>query len=275
MDTSRNAPRNISPSGSPSASDRRAPRLHGAVCAITGAARGIGLAICERFGAEGARLACIDVSERRLQPAVQGLRERGFDARAYAVDVGRRADVQAAFAAIESDFGAPLGVLVNNAVWARFQPLEQIEEDLLDRTLTVGLKAMIWTLQAAVPQMKRRGAGSVINLSSTSALRSLPDSMVYAAMKAGVLGLTRAAAVELSPLRIRVNAIVPGMVGTEASKAQYDDATLAARLAEMPLGRFGEPEEIAAAAAFLAGDDSLYVQGAELVVDGGWTIAAR
>jgi len=123
--------------------------------------------------------------------------------------------------------------------------------------------------------MKRRGGGSVINLSSTSALQALTDSMVYAAMKAGVLGLTRAAAVELSAHRIRVNSIVPGMVGTPASKAQFDEATLARRLAQMPLGRFGEPEEIAAAVAFLASDDSLYVQGTQLVVDGGWTVAAR
>ena len=94
-------------------------------------------------------------------------------------------------------------------------------------------------------------------------------------MKAGVIGLTRAAAVELSPHRIRVNSVLPGMVGTPASKAQYDAATLAEREAAMPLGRFGDPGDIAGAVAFLASDDGRYVQGAELIVDGGWTVGMR
>jgi NAD(P)-dependent dehydrogenase (short-subunit alcohol dehydrogenase family) len=250
-------------------------RLSGAVCLITGAARGIGLAIAERFGAEGGCVACLDVGAGRLDGAVSGLVARGIDARAYAADVGRREAVAAAFDAVERDFGAPIGVLVNNAVWARFQPLEEVDEDSVSQTFDVGLKALIWTMQAAVPQMKRRGSGSIINLSSSSAVQSLPHSIAYAAMKAGVLGLTRAAAVELSPHRIRVNAILPGMVGTPASIGKFDEATVKARLAAMPLGRFGEPEEIASVAAFLASDDARYVQGAQLAVDGGWTIATR
>ena len=143
------------------------------------------------------------------------------------------------------------------------------------RMFDVGLKGLIWGIQAAAPQMKRRGSGAIVNFSSTSALQALTNSTVYAAMKAGVLGLTRAAAVELSPHRIRVNSIIPGMVGTPASTAKFDPTTMASRLAAMPLGRFGDPAEIAAAVAFLASDDSRYVQGAELVVDGGWTVATR
>ncbi len=249
-------------------------RLTGVVCVVTGAAGGIGQAIVERFADEGARVACVDVSARRLDPAVSAFLARGIEARAYAVDVGRQADVQAMFTQIERDFAAPVGVLVNNAVWARFQPLAEIDGETVDRMFAVGLQGLIWTLQAAAPQMQRRGGGAVINLCSTSALQAIPNSIAYAAMKAGVLGLTRAAAVELSAQRIRVNAIVPGMIGTPASLAQFDAGTLAARTAHMPLGRFGEPAEIAAAVAFLASDDSSYVQGAALVADGGWTIAA-
>lgn len=250
-------------------------RLRDVVCVVTGAARGIGLAIAQRLATEGGLVACLDVSERRLEPAVAELSAQGLAVRGYAADVGSRVAMADTLAAVERDFGAPIGVLVNNAVWARFQPLVEIDEATVDQTLNVGLKALLWTLQAAVPQMQRRGSGSVINLSSTSALRGMSDSMVYAAMKAGVLGLTQAAAIELSPHRIRVNAIVPGMVGTPASKAQYDAGTLATRLGKMPLGRFGEPEDIAAAVAFLASDDSLYVQGTQLVVDGGWIVAAQ
>ncbi len=252
-----------------------AGRLAGTVCVVTGAARGIGLAIVERFAAEGGRVACFDVSEKRLQPAVAALAARGIEARGYSADVSRRDAVAAAFESVERDFGAPVGVLVNNAVWARFAPLAEVDEESVARMFDVGLKALIWTTQAALPQMKRRGSGAIINLSSTSALQAMPNAIAYAAMKAGVLGLTRAAAVELSPHRIRVNAIIPGMVATPASIGQFDDATMGARLSTMPLGRFGEPHEIAAVAAFLASADSRYVQGAALVADGGWTVATH
>src|SRR5205823_1435380 len=107
----------------------QAPRLDGTVCVVTGAARGIGLAIAERFGSEGARVACFDVSAARLQAAVAGIVERGIEARGYTADVGRRDAVGAAFEAVERDFGARVGVLVNNAVWARFQPLDELDEE--------------------------------------------------------------------------------------------------------------------------------------------------
>ncbi|HEY3721139.1 MAG TPA: glucose 1-dehydrogenase [Roseiarcus sp.] len=250
-------------------------RLQNRVCVVTGAARGIGLAIADRFGREGARIACVDISARRLQPTVAELVSRGFDARAFGVDVGRRGDVHATFGAIETEFGAPVAVLVNNAVWARFQPLAEIDVDTVDRMFACGADGLIWTMQAAAPQMERRGGGSIINLSSVSASHPAKDSIAYSALKAGVVGLTRAAAMELSPKRIRVNAIAPGMIGTPASIAQFDKATIVERRAQMPLGRFGEPEEIAGVAAFLASDDSSYVQGALITADGGWTVAAK
>jgi len=249
-------------------------RLADRVCVVTGAAGGIGRAIATRFAADGGRIACVDVSANRLEPAVAALVEAGTEARAYRVDIGRRADVISLFERIEAEFRAPVAVLVNNAVWARFQPLAEIDEETLARMFAVGLQALIWTLQAAAPQMKRRGGGTVVNLSSVSAWQAVPHSIAYAALKAGVLGLTRSAAVELSSVGIRVNAIVPGMIGTPASVGMFDEPTIAARRARMPLGRFGEPEEIAAAAAFLASDQSSYVQGAALVADGGWTVAA-
>lgn len=245
------------------------------VCVVTGAARGIGLAIAERFGEEGGRLACVDVSARRLEPAVAELQGKGYEVRGYALDVGARDDVLATFAAIESEFASPVAVLVNNAVWARFQPLAEIDEETVQRMFAVGVNGLIWTSQAAAPQMERRGGGAIVNLSSVSAFHPAKDSIAYSALKAGVVGLSRAAAVELSPKKIRVNVIAPGMIGTPASVAQFDAATLATRQAEMPLGRFGEPQEIAALAAFLASDDAAYVQGAVITADGGWTVPAR
>jgi 3-oxoacyl-[acyl-carrier protein] reductase len=250
-------------------------RLQDRVCVVTGAARGIGLAIAERFGEEGARLACLDVSARRLEPTVASLEARGFEARGYAVDVGRRDDVLAIFERIEAEFGSPIAVLVNNAVWARFQPLAEIDEETVHRMFAVGVDGLIWTMQAAVAQMQRRGGGSIINLSSVSAFHPAKDSVAYSAIKGGVVGLSRAAAVELSPMKIRVNVIAPGMIGTPASVAQFDEATIAERQAQMPLGRFGAPQEIAAVAAFLASDEASYVQGAVITADGGWTVPAR
>lgn len=250
-------------------------RLQGRVCVITGAARGIGQAIAERFGAEGGRLACLDVSARRLDPTVEDLIAKGFSTRGYAVDVGKREEVQAAFARIEADFGAPIAVLVNNAVWARFQPLTEIDEDTVNRMFAVGVNGLFWTMQAAAAQMARGGGGSIINLSSVSAFHPAKDSVCYSALKAGVVGLSRAAAVELSANNIRVNVIAPGMIATPASIAQFDAATIVTRQAQMPLGRFGQPEEIAALAAFLASDDASYVQGAVISADGGWTVPAR
>lgn len=247
-------------------------RFEGRACVVTGAARGIGRAIAERLAKEGGRVAAWDVSEKRLAPAVDEMRAAGLDVHGFVCDVASRPAVAQVMAEVETRLQRPVSVLVNNAVWARFGPLADLDEETVDRTLAVGLKALLWTMQAALPQMRSVGGGAVVNIASTAAFHPTTQAVIYAAVKAGVLGLTRAAAVELAAERIRVNAVLPGMVGTPASKAQYDTATLAEREAAMPLGRFGDPRDIAAAVAFLASEDGAYVHGAELMVDGGWTV---
>jgi NAD(P)-dependent dehydrogenase (short-subunit alcohol dehydrogenase family) len=248
-------------------------RLEGRAAVVTGAARGIGRAIAERLASEGAHVACLDISKTRIETAVCEMAERALDVRAYVVDVGQRQQVHAAMAQIESDLGVPVSILVNNAVWARYQPIEEVDEATFDQMLNVGLKGIVWGTQAVVPQMKRAGSGSVINLSSAAAVLALQNAVIYCGVKAAVAGVTRACALELGPLGIRVNAIAPGMIDTPASLGKFDQVTLDARARSVPLRRFGQAHEVASVVAFLASAESSYMSGAMVMADGGITIA--
>ena len=248
--------------------------LNGRIAVVTGAARGIGRAIAERLTDDGARVACLDVSAGRIARTVAEMQAAGREVSGYPVDVSDRMAVHAAIERIGGDLDGPVGVLVNNAAWIRYQPPERIDEETLDRMLAVGLKALVWTMQAALPQLERSGHGSVVNICSTAAFRASPDSIAYCAVKAGVAGLTRAAAVDLGRRGIRVNGIAPSFVPTEAAKANFGEAAIARRVQATPLGRLGGAEEIAAVAAFLASDDSRFVNGEVMLVDGGRSNAA-
>jgi NAD(P)-dependent dehydrogenase (short-subunit alcohol dehydrogenase family) len=248
--------------------------LQGRVAAVTGAARGIGRAIAERLADEGARVACIDVSAARIGQAVEEMRAAGREVFAYATDVADRAAVSRTIGAIEQDLGAPLGVLVNNAAWVRYQTLSEVDEETLDRMLAVGVKALIWTTQSAQAQLQRSGHGTVINICSTAAIRATADSMAYCAVKGAVAGLTRAASIDLGRIGVRVNAIAPAFVPTAAALANFEPAAVAKRIDSTPLGRLAGAHEIASVAAFLASDDSSFVNGELIAVDGGRSNAA-
>lgn len=256
------------------AQPQRTQRLQGRVAAVTGAARGIGRAIAERLATDGARVVCMDISATRIEQAVAEMKAAGHDVHARAVDVSQRDAVHACFSALEAELGVPLSVLVNNAAWIRYQAPEAIDNETLDRMLAVGVKALVWTLQAALSQLQRSGQGAVINICSTAALRATADSMAYCAVKGAVAGLTRAAAVDLGRLGVRVNAIAPAFVPTAAALANFGAEAVEKRRAGTPLGRLGEASEIAAVAAFLASDDSRFVNGELIAVDGGRSNAA-
>ncbi len=168
----------------------------------------------------------------------------------------------------------PVGLLVNNAAWIRYQPVADIDDETLERMLAVGVKGMVWTMQAALPGLQRSGHGAVVNICSTAATRATADSIAYCAVKGAVAGLTRAAAIDLGRAGVRVNAVAPAFVPTPAALANFSGEAVARRVQSTPLGRLATPQEIAAVVAFLCSDDASFINGELITADGGRSNAA-
>ncbi len=251
-------------------------KLKGKVALVTGAAQGIGRAIAERYASEGATVGMLDLKAERAQVAAAEVaaayQAQGARTEAFAGNVAEHATLADAVAALDAKYGR-LDVLVSNAIWVRYGPIDAITPDMLHRMTGTGFDSVVWGIQCAAPVMARQGGGSIINIASAAAFLGMPNAMLYAGVKAGVLGLTRAAAVELGAQRIRVNAICPGSIQTEGVRLNVDPSMAAKRLARTPLGRLGEPHDVASAALFLASDDSLWITGDAMLVDGGATHA--
>jgi NAD(P)-dependent dehydrogenase (short-subunit alcohol dehydrogenase family) len=247
-------------------------RLEGKVALVTGGAQGIGRAICDRFAAEGAIVAVLDIKADNAERAAQAIRERGGQAVACAGNVAERATFESAVAMLERAYGR-LDVLVNNAIWVRYGPIDAITPEVLDRMVGTGFKSVVWGTQVAAALMAKGRGGSIINIASAAGFLGMPNGLIYCGVKAGVLGLTRASAVELGPKKIRVNAIAPGTIMTEGVSINVDEAGMAKRIARTPVGRLGQVEDIANAAVFLAGDDSGFMTGESMLIDGGVTHA--
>ena len=239
-------------------------RLDGRVALITGAARGQGQAEAEQFVAEGARVMLADVLDDRGLAAAAAL---GPSAVYRHLDVTRAAEWTAAVDDLIAQFGR-LDILVNNAAIYRVATFAETDEAGYRSVLDVNLVGPFLGMQAVVPRMTERG-GSIINVSSANGLRGNGRAIAYTASKFGLRGLTKAAAIDLGPSGIRVNAIIPGTIRTEMIDYALDrEPELAAAL---PVRRIGEPMDIAAAAVWLASDESSFVTGADIVVDGGYT----
>ena len=245
-------------------------RLKDKVAIVTGAARGIGLAIARRYVAEGARVTVADIDAAAGESAA---RELG-NARFLAADVGDAAKAQSMVAETCRAFG-DLDILVNNAGIIHAADFLDLAEADFDRVLRVNLKGMFLVGQAAarrmVAQVKAGGPpGAIINMSSINAVVAIANQVPYCVSKGGLDQLTKVMALSLAPYRIRVNAIGPGSIMTDILKSVATDKEAKRRLlARTPLGRIGAPEEIAAIAAFLAGDDASYITGQTLYADGG------
>jgi len=244
-----------------------AGELAGRIALVTGASRGLGFAIAEAFAAEGARVALIDLKPAWAQAAASRIVADTGTIIGIGADVGDRTAVEAAFAQTAERFGG-LDIVVNNAMWNRYDLIPDITPETMDRMLSVGFAGVVWGIQAGAALMRGRG-GSIINIGSMAGRLGSPGALLYGGIKAGVDGLTRSASIELGPDRIRVNAIAPATVATEGVKAILDEAALADRVARSPLRRMGETRDIAQAALWLASDRSDFVTGQSLAVDGG------
>ena len=246
-------------------------RLDDKVALVTGAARGIGRACAEVFAREGARVVLADVSEEPGRAAAEAIARHGRQALFVRCDVARKADVVAAVAAAVREFGR-LDVLVANAGIVHAAEFLDLAEADFDRVLAVNLKGVFLAGQAAARQMvKQGGGGAIVNMSSVNAVLAIPNQVPYVVSKGGINQLTRVMALALAPHRIRVNAVGPGTILTELAKTAVLGDREAERkiLSRTPLGRLGEPEEVARAAAFLASDDASYITGQTLYPDGG------
>lgn len=242
------------------------------VALVTGGARGIGRAICERFAAEGAVVGVLDIKSENAERTAQALREQGAQAQAYAGNVAQRETFEAAVEVMEKTYGR-FDILVNNAIWVRYGAIDSITPETLGRMTGTGFHSVVWGIQVAGAAMARSGGGSIINIASAASFLGLPSGMIYCGVKSGVLGLTRSASVDLGKHKIRVNAICPGTVLTEGVRINVNAEMEAKRIARTPIGRLGEVEDIANAACFLASEESRFITGESLLVDGGTTHA--
>jgi 3-oxoacyl-[acyl-carrier protein] reductase len=239
------------------------------VALVTGASRGIGKAIAVALSRAGARVACVATSAERCAETVAAIAAEGGEASAHGVDVADTAAVAALVEEVARLHGS-LDLLVNNAGVTRDQLLLRMSEEDFDRVIDVNLKGT-WNFTKAATRLLMKRRGRIVNVASVVGITGNAGQANYAASKAGVLGLTRSVAKELAGRGVCVNAVAPGFIATDMTAA-IDDAAASKLAQEIPLGRIGRAEEIAAAVLFLAGPGGDYITGQTLVVDGGLSL---
>jgi 2-hydroxycyclohexanecarboxyl-CoA dehydrogenase len=244
-------------------------RLEGKIAFVTGGGSGIGAATARRLAAEGARVAIGDINEDAAREVA-----RELDGLAYQLDVADVASVRAGVAAATAEAG-DIDVLVNNAGTDRFAFFVNTDEELWDFVLGVNLRGVLAMTHAVLPGMQERRSGAIVNVASEAGRVGSQGSATYSAAKAGVIGFTKAIAREAARYRVRCNAVAPGPIETPllnsapAMLGELGDRLKQAMVNSTALGRIGEPDEVAAAIAFLASDDASYVTGQTLGVSGG------
>ncbi len=246
--------------------------LTGQVAVVTGSSRGIGRAIAERMAQHGARVVVSSRSAEACEPVAAAIRAAGGEAMAVACNIGRKGECQALVEQAVAAWGQVDAMVCNAAVNPHFGPMQTISDDAWDRIMGSNIRSNLWLANLVAPGMAERGGGTITIVSSIAGLRGTPTLGAYAVSKAADMQLVRNLAVEWGPRGIRANAIAPGLVRTDFARALWEDeANLRRRTADTPLGRIGEPDEIAGAAVFLAAAAGRFMTGQTIVIDGGVT----
>ncbi len=245
-------------------------RLKDKVAIVTGGGGGIGYAICRAFAAEGARLVVSDIDPERCEEHARALRDDGHDAVSVAADVSSERSAEALVAATLAAHGR-VDILVNNAGARIIKGLMEHSVADWEKMIAINLTGPFLCARAAIPHMVSQGSGNIINVGSIASFAGRPNRVAYVAAKSGVLGLTRAMAADLAGKNVRVNTIAPGMIASPFNKSFAEAAdTGEAWASENLIGRWGQPEDIAGAAVYLASDESSFVTGSEIKIEGGW-----
>lgn len=239
--------------------------LDGDVAIVTGAGRNIGAAIASRFAAEGARVVVADIDQERATTTATEIDEAGGSATVAAVDVTEADQVEAMVSTAEAEFG-PVDILVNNVAISDRADLLELTVEEWDRVMAVNLRGTFLCTREAARSMKASGGGRIVNLASTSAHKGRPTAAAYATSKAGILNFTRSAAKALAAADIRVNALSPTRSGSRVGEEEPRSGSPAD---DILVGRWGRPADQANAALFLVSPESEFVNGTELLVDGG------
>jgi 3-oxoacyl-[acyl-carrier protein] reductase len=243
--------------------------LAGQVAIVTGAGRGLGRAIAETLAYSGATVACVDVSEELAAETVGAIRTAGGSAEPIACDVTDSGRVAEAVDRVVSTLGVPY-ILVNNAGITRDTVAVRMKDEQFDAVIRVNLRGTFLFSRAVTRPMMKARRGRIINIASVAGLMGNPGQVNYSASKAGVIGLTRTLARELASRGITVNAVAPGFIATDMTAALGEEIIESVKK-QIPLGRLGQPQDIADAVLFLAGEAAAYITGHVLTVDGGMT----